>query len=205
MRKYSWSDSINKSQAARFLGCSLSDIDHLISIYKLHEWARGGLIRSEVFRLKQSIRLLAQRGRLDVQQWLHAKPRKLWFLEQDVQRLLDDYILEIPHGQEIIHYARAIRRSDKVARARKYAPRELITKADAARILRCSVRGVEYLISVGRLRSIRLGYRTVVLKQKKVLSLARRRKVGPGRKTGARKSLVLDLTNAVGMGPSKAS
>ena len=204
-RRYSWTGSVTNAEAARFLRCPLSVVKYLLSINKLHEWARGGLVRGEVFRLKQSIRHLAQTGSLDVRRWPTPTSRKLWFRRGDLQKLLDAYVLEIRTDKETRIYSTAIRRSNKIARARKYAPGELVTKADAARILGCSVRGIEYLISVRRLRSIRLGHRTVVLKKKKVVSLQRRRRVGPGKKTGVRKSLLLNLTNAVGMTPRTAA
>jgi hypothetical protein len=200
-RKYSWAEAVTKAETARFLRCPVSVVEYLLSINKLHEWARGGLVRGEVFRLKQSIRLLAQTGKLDFRLWPTLKSRKLWFCRRDLQKLIDAYVLEISNEKETGAYHTALRRSDKIARARKYAPGDLVTKADAAQILGCSVRGVEYLMSVGRLRPIRLGHRTVVLKRKKVLSLQRRRRIGPGKKTGVRKFTFLDLTNAVGMTP----
>lgn len=199
-RKYSWAESVTKAEAARFLRCPVSVVNYLLAISKLHEWARGGLVRGEVFRLKQSIRRLLETGRLDLRQWPTRTSQKLWFRRRDLQKLIDAYVLELP-DKETGTYSTAIRRSNKIARARKYGPGDLVTKADAALILGCSLRGIEYLISVGRLRSIRLGHRTVVLKRKRVISLQRRRRVGSGKKTGVRKSFLLNLTNAVGMRP----
>jgi short subunit dehydrogenase-like uncharacterized protein len=173
-------------------------VNYLLAINKLHEWAAGGLVRGEVFQLKQSIRRLLGSGKLDSRKWTTTTSRKLWFRTRDLQKLKNAYVVEVP-DKEMGTYSTAIRRSNKIARVRKYGPGDLITKADAALVLGCSLRGIEYLISVGRLRSVRLGHRTVVLKRKRVISLQRRRRVGSGKKTGVRKSILLNLTNAVGM------
>jgi hypothetical protein len=199
-RQYSWAKSVTKAEAARFLRCPISVVNYLLAINKLHEWAAGGLIRGEVFQLKQSMRRLLESGKLDFRKWTTTTSRKLWFRTRDLQKLKNAYVVEIPDN-ETGTYSTAIRRSHKIARARKYGPGDLITKADAALILGCSLRGIEYLISVGRLRSVRLGHRTVGLKRKRVISLQRRRRVGSGKKIGVRKAILLNLTRAVGMTP----
>jgi hypothetical protein len=60
-RKYSWAESVTKAEAARFLRCPVSVVNYLLAINKLHEWAKGGLVRGEVFRLRQSIRRFARK------------------------------------------------------------------------------------------------------------------------------------------------
>src|SRR5205823_4652347 len=96
-----------------------------------------------------------------------------------LDELLQAYTLhESPNGGTVLS---GTIRSLKLA-GLKYSPGELVTKADSALILGCSIRGVEYLMVTRKLRPIKFR-RTTVFKRKKVFAL-RRRRLRYGRRTG---------------------
>jgi hypothetical protein len=210
VRKYSYCDFISKGVAAQFIGCRISQIKYLVSIGRLGEYG-GGLMCREIIALYRTLQLLAKNGKLNSRDCRSPNGRKFWFHKNALRKLLQNHTMLLPNSA-----SRALSgtiRSQKIA-ALKYPPGVLVTKADAALILGCSLRGVEYLMSIGRLKSLKLGHRVgrrVVFKQKSVLALQRRR-IRTGRKTGVRKSfektskrLLRDLTNSVGIASQKVA
>lgn len=105
--------------------------------------------------------------------------RKLWFHEDSLHRLVARHRIVEPQSRLV--FISETLSSRKVASSR-YSPGEVITKAEAAFILGCSIRGVEHLADMGRLKAIRLGHRLVVFKHKKVRALQRVRAPRSGKR-----------------------
>ncbi len=97
--------------------------------------------------------------------------RKLWFRRGSLYWLIMRKQLVFDCRTEPSHFFISDTLSSKKIASSRYSPGEVITKAEAARILGCSIRGVEYLTGLGQLKAIRLGHRLVVFSCKKVLAL----------------------------------
>jgi hypothetical protein len=111
-----------------------------------------------------------------------ANLRRVGFHKISVSQFVDAHRIFQPLS-ESDHTSRI---SETVASRRvadsKFFPGEIISKADAAFILGCSRRGIEYLMDVGQLKPISLGHRTVVFRQKKVRALERQRRPRSGKR-----------------------
>jgi hypothetical protein len=115
--------------------------------------------------------------------------RKLWFSKSSLHRLVAAHWVVEPRSRFVC--TSETLGSRKVASSR-YAPGEVITKAEAARILDCSIRGVEHLVDMEQLKAIRLGHRLVVFQYKKVRALQRVRTPRSGKRKARYRGQLID-------------
>jgi hypothetical protein len=192
---YFGDESLSPAVAARFLGCSAQDVQYLLSIGRLDQYASGLLIPYQLVSLQRTLKRLARAGRLNFK--IERRPgRNFLFLKTSLQRLIDAHT--IARGQST-RVSRTLR-SCKIATL-KFPPGELMDKRDAAFLLSCSVRGVEYLMSIGRLRPIAISKRRVAFKRRNVLAVHRFRLRHGRKKMETRKNI--SLSKAVGIEPQK--
>jgi hypothetical protein len=171
-------DAITKPEAARFLGAEISDIDYLVAIGRLGEWAnRPGLVFGEVVRLWRILTKLAAAGKLENRKTLKETKKKtsrnLWISRSALTKLLEELTIVAPDGRRALSSAA---RMEKLALAR-YAVGELVTKQDAAFMLGLSIRGIEHLMETSKLVPIRLikNHKQTLFRRRRVIALARRR------------------------------
>jgi excisionase family DNA binding protein len=98
--------------------------------------------------------------------------RKFWFSEASLERLMAAHRVFNPHG--FFRISRTL--ASRMIAGSPYPPGKVITIADAAWVLNCSISFVHYLIKQGQLKAIRLGdYRLVVIKYERVRAFQLRR------------------------------
>jgi hypothetical protein len=128
----------------------------------------------------RTIRMLARKGKLEYFIGDNASAKKIWITESALEKLREAYTLQARDGKTICS---AAVRSRKIASEKKHAAGKLVTKRDAAFLLDCSERGIDYQVKVRKLSRIKLGYRTVVYRLRDVIAL-RRKRIRFGRKIG---------------------
>jgi hypothetical protein len=144
------------------------------SVRTLLKLARNGKIDFSIDRGRESF---SRRSDLKVRKKMANSGRRLWFSKKSLRLLIGAHVIVHPLSNKL--RVSQTFSSRKVADSR-YSPGEVITKEEAAFVLSRSIRGVEYLMSTGRLKAIPLGNRLVVFKDREVRALdkALRRRSG---------------------------
>ena len=132
----------------------------------------------------RTLRMLARTAKLKFFTSDARSPRKLWFREGDLEKLIEAYTLRRADGAQVLS---AAIRSRRIACQKKYSAGKLITKSDAAFLLGCSRRGIEYHVEAGHLRRVTLGHRTTALLRRDAIALQRKR-MRWGKRTGSKKT-----------------